>query len=303
VVGAGIAGISAAATMCSAGLSVQVVETMSEPGGRMATVRIGQATFDHGAQFFTTRSPEFVSLVDRALRAGAVRKWCDGFDDPPDGFPRYCGMESMTDLVRWMAADLDVIYNMNVVDLAAFPASGYVITAPVAEAVALVETSGISLDPGLAADLGALGYKPTITVLVSLNAAPDMAGHGGIQYEPGEDLAFVADNHRKGVSSVPAVTLHLSNELSARMWGVDDDGVVRRAMSLVEGFLDASSVTGSRVFRWPAAGPVEVYRERTVVLRTNPVVAFAGEIFGGPKVEGAFLSGLAAGAAIIAALG
>jgi len=298
VVGAGIAGISAARVMHSAGLSVQVVEVTSGPGGRMASVEIGGATFDHGAQFFTTRGPEFTSIVDSAVAAGAVKKWCDGFDDPPDGFPRYRGSESMADLVRWMATGIDVRYDTEVLNLRDFPADGYVISAPVGEGLALVESSGIAIAPDLVADLGSLGYKPTIAVLLLLDIVPEMAPHGGKQYEPGEDLAFVTDNQRKGISSVPAVTLHLSNELSGQMWSSADDVIVQAALRLVAESLDEHSVIGSRVHRWSAAGPVRVHPERTVVFGENPVVALAGEIFGGPKVEGAFLSGLAAGAAM-----
>jgi len=302
VVGAGIAGISAASSMHSAGLSVQVVESLSGPGGRMASVDIDGATFDHGAQFFTTRGPEFTSLVDSAVAAGVVKQWCDGFDDPPDGFPRYRGSESMADLVRWMAADVDVIYDAEVTNLGGFPAVGYVITAPVGDAVALIKSSGIVIPPNLDADLGALRYKPTVTVLLQLDAVPNMASHGGEQHEPGEDLAFVTDNQRKGISSMPAVTVHLSNELSEQMWSSADDVIVRAALRLVAESVDEHSVVCSRVHRWSVAGPVRIHPERTVVFGENPVVALAGEIFGGPKVEGAFLSGRAAGAAMIARL-
>ncbi len=59
VVGAGISGLAAAHRLSAAGWRVVVMDEGSEVGGRMATHRIGNGTFDHGAQFFTVRSERF----------------------------------------------------------------------------------------------------------------------------------------------------------------------------------------------------------------------------------------------------
>ncbi|MSO32728.1 MAG: FAD-dependent oxidoreductase, partial [Ilumatobacteraceae bacterium] len=58
VVGAGIAGLTAARALSHAGHSVIVLDKGRSVGGRMATRRIGDATVDHGAQFFTVRSDD-----------------------------------------------------------------------------------------------------------------------------------------------------------------------------------------------------------------------------------------------------
>ena len=55
VVGAGIAGLMAGRTLARAGHEVIVLDKGTSVGGRMATRRIGEATFDHGAQFFTVQ--------------------------------------------------------------------------------------------------------------------------------------------------------------------------------------------------------------------------------------------------------
>jgi len=66
IIGAGIAGITAARTLANAGHHVQVFEKSRGPGGRMSTRESNFGTFDHGAQYFTVRDPRF-SLTIQAV--------------------------------------------------------------------------------------------------------------------------------------------------------------------------------------------------------------------------------------------
>jgi len=59
VIGAGISGLLCATQLQAAGLSTLVLDKGRGVGGRMATRRIGDTTFDHGAQFFTVRDARF----------------------------------------------------------------------------------------------------------------------------------------------------------------------------------------------------------------------------------------------------
>ena len=51
VVGAGMAGVTAAAELRRAGRRVLVLDKGRAVGGRLASRGVGAATFDHGAQF------------------------------------------------------------------------------------------------------------------------------------------------------------------------------------------------------------------------------------------------------------
>ncbi len=88
VVGAGLSGLLAARTVAERGHTVIVLDKGVGPGGRLATRRIGAATLDHGAQFFTVRTDEFAALVHGWRSAAVVREWCRGFG-AEDGYPRY----------------------------------------------------------------------------------------------------------------------------------------------------------------------------------------------------------------------
>ena len=82
VIGAGIAGLSAARCLLEQGVArddLRVVDKGRGVGGRMASRRMdtpaGQARFDHGAQFFTTRSDLFRRRSHRLSRVG---RWSSG---------------------------------------------------------------------------------------------------------------------------------------------------------------------------------------------------------------------------------
>jgi predicted NAD/FAD-dependent oxidoreductase len=45
----------------------------------MATRRIGEAVFDHGAQYFTVRTQPFQDLVESWMEAHVAREWARGF--------------------------------------------------------------------------------------------------------------------------------------------------------------------------------------------------------------------------------
>ena len=67
IIGAGMAGITAARTLIQAGQRVTVFEKSKGTGGRMSTRRTEFGSFDHGAQYFTVRDARFRTLMQWAL--------------------------------------------------------------------------------------------------------------------------------------------------------------------------------------------------------------------------------------------
>lgn len=79
IVGAGIAGLTAARTLAQAGLEVAVFEQDAAPGGRLAGLDSPVGSFDTGAQYFTVRDARFKRALEatgapcRPWSANAVR--------------------------------------------------------------------------------------------------------------------------------------------------------------------------------------------------------------------------------------
>lgn len=303
VVGAGIAGLGAARRLSSAGLRVRVLDKARGVGGRMASRRVGDARFDHGAQFFTTRSEAFTSLIAEAVDAGVVTEWTKGFDAEPDGFPRWRGTGAMTDLCRWMASDQDVDLSATVTDLTVHPARAHLLTAPVPQSLAILSFSRLLPPPSMTHALTAVAYRPTIAVMATFSGETNLAEHGGCQLADDPAVTFISDNHAKGVSAVPALTLHLSESWSHELWDAADVEIVERVWAAASAHLGSALPIEAHVQRWRYAGPTQMWPDPFVLWGDDPIVALAGEAFAGPKVEGAYLSGLAAGEALLERLG
>ena len=295
IIGAGITGAAAAYRLSQLGVAADVYETGSNAGGRMARSQLGEAVFDHGAQFFTTRGNEFRTLVEAAETEGAARVWTRGFGEAPDGYERWRGVPDMTALAAWLLAKSEarVYLESPVVDLGQLSASGIILTPPIPVSVSLARDSGLEPPSGLMGRLEAVQYKRTIAVLLVLKGSlRGMPADGGIQLSDDQDLAFITDNCQKGVSSRPALTIHLSNDASLDLWDQTDETIMNFAIARARSWVEVGDVVDQSITRWRYAGPVEVLPESSATWGQEPSLVIAGEAFNGPKVEGAFNSGI-----------
>jgi predicted NAD/FAD-dependent oxidoreductase len=308
VVGAGLAGLSAARTMALAGHDVTVFDKGRAPGGRMATRRIGAATFDHGAQFFTARSDAFAAMVDDWMASGLVTEWCRGFGAEPDGHPRYAVRGGMNALAKHLAAGLDVRCPMMVFairrdanrwavqidDGSLHRCDGLVVTCPVPQSYSLLVPAEIAIpEPLLRTD-----YDRTLALLAVLDGPGAVPEPGGVQGAPG--FTFIGDNRRKGISAVPALTLHADPVWSKTHWDADREATHAALLASAKPWLGAARVVESQVKRWRFATPRTIWPEPCWRPEDGSPVVLAGDAFAGPRVEGAILSGVAAARSLLA---
>ncbi|MGY8862196.1 MAG: NAD(P)/FAD-dependent oxidoreductase, partial [Pseudomonadales bacterium] len=74
IIGSGMSGITLAKKL-SASNEVVVFDKSRGIGGRMATRRVKEYNFDHGAQFFTAKSEEFKEFCNQAKKDGVIEEW------------------------------------------------------------------------------------------------------------------------------------------------------------------------------------------------------------------------------------
>lgn len=310
VVGAGLAGLVAARDLARRGVDVVVFDKGRGVGGRMATRRIdtaeGTAVFDHGAQFFTARSDSFRALVSGWERDGVVYEWCRGFGDT-DGHPRYAVRGGMASLTKHLARDIDVRtstlvfsvtpgadgWSVTLDDGSRHDADAVILTCPVPQSYSLVANTSIELPT----ELVMTDYERTLGVLAVLDRPSAVPAPGGWQ-NPDDVFSWVGDNQQKGVSEVPALTLHANPTWSAAQWDAPHDDTHRLLLDVARDYIGDARVIESQFKKWRFATPMKVWPD-THWSDPSGTLVLAGDAFAGPKVEGAVTSGLSAAHSLI----
>ena len=133
--------------------------------------------------------------------------------------------------------------------------------------------------------------------MLSLNRLSLVPSPGGIQFAGGP-IAWLADNQQKGISMVPALTVHASGAFSRQHFDDPPEQVAAALIDLVRPWIDgdpSTAIVGQSLHRWKFATPTTIIPAPLVAAVTSPPIVCCGDAFGGPKVEGAASSGLAAG--------
>lgn len=324
VVGAGLAGLTAANRLLDAGWDVTVVDKGRGVGGRMATRRLNDAVFDHGAQFFTVRDPHFEALVNNWLQTGHAQEWSKGFTAHEGAkssgqYPRYRGASGMTSVPKALAERLPKLHVSVQIHAIAHTAAGWelhaedrktdesrtytadtlLMTPPAPQTLALMQA--VSLPPEVVSALQAITFNPCFAVLAVLDRPSAVPQPGGV-YMPGEPLSWIADNQQKGISPVPAVTLHAGPAFTRQHFDTPHDVVADKLIEAARPYLGDAEVVAHQVQRWRYSQPQNMHPEKTLLLTEPGPVAFAGDAFDGARVEGAALSGMAAADALQSAV-
>ncbi|HSK98877.1 MAG TPA: FAD-dependent oxidoreductase [Rubrobacteraceae bacterium] len=315
VLGAGISGLLAARELRAAGWRVVILEKNRRVGGRMATRRMGPGTFDYGAQFLTIRSERIGRLVEEWLAAGVIQEWSRGFTDAEgelarDGYPRYCGSEGMASIPEYLARDLDVrvaevVTTANVINGAwevrtatgsCERAGALLLTAPVPESLAVLAAGDVDLAQEVQHRLEKISYSPCLALTALLDGPTGVPEPGGVQIK-GEPLDWIGDNRQKGISEAPAVTVNAGPRWSREHFGRDEKEITYFLLTHAGDRLGEDLVARTRatcLARWRYSWVEEGHDGRYLAASERPPLLFAGDAFGGAKVEGAALSGLAA---------
>jgi renalase len=311
VVGAGIAGLSAALALKTAGHHVVVFEKARGPGGRVATREMrgmemprgmagGALAFDHGAQYFTVRDDRFSAQVAEWERDRVVAKWTgrvvtfddEGWEDVDEGTDRYVGTPGMSAIGAALAAGLDITYGERIASLQpVLDAFDHVIVAaPPAQVAPLVAHV-----PALAGKIAGVIMKPSWTVMAAFEET--VAARFDAAFVNGSALGWIARNTSKPKRDwkVDAWVLQATTAWSAAH--VDDrpDDVGAFLMEAFEDLVRAGLPRAfyATVHRWrhaTADPPLAVGAIHDVESR----ITVCGDWCLGARIEDAYLSGIAA---------
>ena len=310
VIGGGITGLITATILQRKGIEVTVLDKGRGIGGRLATRRVdrGEATegvFDYGTQYFSIEHTQLQPWIDDWLQQGVIKEWFRN-----DSKIRYRGVNGTREIAKYLARDLNVHTSSKVVKVSydgqwlvevegnrSYHGDVLVMTPPVPQSLALLDTSEIALPSDIRSSLEQISYYSCIAVLASLEKHSNIPAPGGMALED-ESLIWIADNYQKGISTSHAVTLHATPKFSETHWDSDNAEIADKLLNAASKYLN-STVTKYQVHRWRYSLPKTFYSEPCLTLPELSLV-MAGDAFVAPKIAGAMLSGRGAGEAIVA---
>lgn len=314
VVGAGISGVACARTLHDAGIPVRVLDRGHRIGGRMATRTVAGRPVDTGASYFTVSEDRFAPVVRRWQERGLAHEWTDTFTvlsagaapERKSGPVRWGTAGGLRTLVEDLAAGLDVRrQQVERVRLGATgpevegaPASAVVLAMPDAQATRL-------LGDDLATTRAVLdrAFEPVLALTAAFAERswdPEGTFDGG--FVTGDDvLAWIADDGRRRGDGAAVLVGHSTGEFATPR--LEDPAAAEGALlSALTRLLEVrGEPVETHVQRWTLAKPTG---ERAAEFHlSEELVGVCGDGWGpASKVEGAWLSGVRLGDALVARL-
>ncbi|HJU41443.1 MAG TPA: FAD-dependent oxidoreductase [Vicinamibacterales bacterium] len=308
VVGAGIAGLSAARALSDRGHQVRILEASPTAGGRVATRSFPAVELprplagsllavDTGAQYFTVRDDRFSAVVAEWLRDRVVTKWtgrivsfdAEGWEDLEQETDRYVGTPGMAAVAAAMADGLDIVYSQPVESLQALLESHdhIVVSIPAPQAVALVAHL-----PELAGKVAEVVMKPNWTVMAAFEER--VAARFDAAFVSGSPLGWIARNTSKPKRDwkIDAWVLQATTSWSDAHIDDRSDDVGAFLMEAFEDLVRAGLPRAfhAAVHRWryaTADPPLAI----GAIHDADARITLCGDWCKGSRIEDAFLSG------------
>lgn len=242
IIGAGLAGATAARILARTGRRITVLEKSGGTGGRLSTRRTDYGPFDHGAQYITARGDAFADTIYRLTAEGSAQEWLPAGKDRDEAW--HVGLPGMSGFVKPLLSGLDVRTRCRVSaiepeaggvrtlseDGAAHRFDRVIVTAPAPQTYALIGGLDIAFNP-IAAGVMTPCWAGLLSYAGTLEALPDIV-RGGDE----GPLGWAArDSSKHGRESVENIVVHAGGAWSGRHFEDEGDAVIEKmAAALAE---------------------------------------------------------------------
>ena len=303
VVGAGIAGLSAAGALVDRGHTVKIFERGRGAGGRVATRIVstiemprgmsGEVAFDHGAQYFTVRDPRFAERAAEWERDRVIAKWTgrivsfdgEGWEEVEAGTNRYVGTPGMSAITRAMSAGLDITCEHRVESLAPLLAEHEHVI------VALPADQARTLVPGAPP----IAMRPCWAVMAAFEER--VAARFDAAFVTGSAIGWIARNSSKPKRNwkIDTWVIHASTAWSQSHLDDRPDDVGSFLMEAFHDLIPAGLPKAfyATVHRWTHATADPSLAAGAIHDRDSRIT-LCGDWCRGSRIEDAYLSGLEA---------
>lgn len=301
IVGAGIAGLTAARALTSSGIPVVVIDKGRGVGGRIATRRLSDGeAYDHGALRFSTDDGPVASLVSGWEAEGIVARVSG------EGPARWRIAGPATDLPKKLAEGLDVQTGVRAVALRrrgdgleaglesgrSMAASAAIVTCPVPQALALLDAGGLTSEAPepLLSELRRVTYEPGLVLLLRLDRRVDgFPGDGLIRLQGGGAVSRILENAGPAGTGPSRLSVYARGAFARDAFDWPDADVAAALLDAARrevASLRGAAVAESELKRWRFARAESPVAELAPALAPSgaPVI-LCGDAFGPPAAR------------------
>lgn len=287
IIGAGYSGLQLAQGLTGSETdSVQILEKSRGVGGRLATRRDGNVTFDHGAQFL--RSCE--------LNHSQTRRWLDQGILKHLHTNAFTALGGMTRIAKDLAKDLNIVFESKAKKLyrfnetwqvedengVIFQASRLVLSCPLPQSLELLKDSNIPYP----SSLDAIKYAKAIVFLIKGDETQEpLEAYREIQ---SSGIFSIACQLTKGTSTIPAWTMTMTPSWSEQHFEKSDSNIVASARDKIFAHLPYASIEQITVKKWRYSHPLATFKDQFIEIQQG--LYLMGDAFGGPSLNGAHRS-------------
>jgi len=321
IVGAGIAGISAAEALYAAGHAVQLFDKSRGLGGRMSSKRSDAGHLDLGAQYFTSRDRRFTETLHQWQSRGWIAEWSpklyqarEGRLSPsPDEQLRWVGLPRMSAIVRGLLGELPIHHACRIIEVfrgertwtlidgngtSHGPFSRVIIAVPAPQASTLLASA-----PKLAAVAASVAMEPTWAVALGFDTPLETSVDACFVQDDALDW-FARHNSKPGRDDhLDNWVLHATSSWSRQHLDLPREQVIEQLHGAFAELIDCSvpEATFTLAHRWLYARPAHAHEWG--VLADPHIGLFAcGDWCLSGRVEGAWLSGQEAARKVLESL-
>jgi renalase len=272
ILGAGMAGLCAGASLMENGKDINILEKSRGLGGRLATRRVNlnessdqQAYFDHGIQFLEFSNSDSFQGFSHFLGPDRIQQWdlkssssfkvlrpLPGMSSVGKSFPSATQVLIKKKVTQINYQQESESWIVSVEDQSEYRARQLISTMPVPQMIEILSQSFLSFEHESVQRLMNVRYLPCITLLIILKEETQFH----LMRNPDSALELLIENKNKGISKeVPCLTVVASGEWSKIHFLDSSESIFENLWKICKRWIPGE-VLRYEVHRWKYSQPV-----------------------------------------------